>query len=196
MWKKLLLFLLVLYLCAGCKNFYTQEDVNATTVAKIKEMAALQRINITVETVIVKEYVVVTATPGPTQFVPVPFSTMTPVGFARFSKEQVYKALAEGGLKIRQYFFELGEDEINGLAKQVTSATKFTVESSMDEHFGRLYIFAKEETLNDAKIYLQSALYPEHGNTVLSKENILIELDANTPAETVHAVQNILDTMH
>ncbi|NMB93839.1 MAG: hypothetical protein GYA26_06425, partial [Flexilinea flocculi] len=50
--------------------------------------------------------------------------------------------------------------------------------------------------LNDAKIYLQSALYPEHGNTVLSKENILIELDANTPADTVHAVQNILDTMH
>jgi hypothetical protein len=99
---------------------------------------------------------------------------MTPVGFARFSKEQVYKALAEGGLKIRQYFFELGEDEINGLAKQVTSATKFTVESSMDEHFGRLYIFAKEETLNDAKIY-RNPPYIGTRHTVLSKENILIE---------------------
>ncbi len=194
--KQIFILLLTALLCTGCGGVFTEDQVNSTVVAKIKEVAALQRVNITVETVIIKEYVVVTATPGPTEYVPVPFSTMTPVGFNRFAKEQVYQALATGGLTIRQYYFELGEDEIDGLTKQTISATKFTINSGLDEHFGRVYVFDKQAMLEDAYNYLKSSAYPSNGNPILVKENIIVELDSSIPAETVSIVRNILDTMN
>ncbi|MHC1771638.1 MAG: hypothetical protein AB9907_07870 [Flexilinea sp.] len=194
--KRIFVLLLTVLICTGCGGIFTEDQVNSTVVAKIKEVAGLQRVNVTVETVIVKEYVVVTATPGPTEFIPVQFSTMTPVGFDRFTKEQVYQALAAGGLTIRQYYFELGEDEIDGLTKQTISATKFTVTSDLDEHFGKVYVFNKPSMLEDANNYLKSSAYSFNGNPILVKDNIIVELDSNTPAETVSAVRTILDGMH
>lgn len=193
--KHILILFFLMLICTGCGNFMTEEEINATVVAKIKEVAALQRVNVTVETVIVKEYVVVTSTPGPTEVIPIQYSTITPVGFARFTKEDVYQALAAGGLSIRQYYFELGEEEIDGLVKQVSSATKFTVTSGMGEHFGQVYIFAKKELLDDAYIFLTSASHNTEGNPVLRNENVIIELDGQTPPEIVDQIRTILSEM-
>ena len=44
-----LIFLLLLALGAGCAPLYTTDQVNATVSAKIKEVAAYQKINVTVE---------------------------------------------------------------------------------------------------------------------------------------------------
>ena len=51
-----LIFLPLLALGAGCTPLYTTDQVNATVSAKIKEVAAYQKINVTVETVILKKY--------------------------------------------------------------------------------------------------------------------------------------------
>ena len=69
-----LIFLLLLALGAGCAPLYTTDQVNATVSAKIKEVAAYQKINVTVETVILKEYIVVTPTLAPTVPQPLPFN--------------------------------------------------------------------------------------------------------------------------
>lgn len=188
------LFFLIL-ICSGCGKFLTEAEVNATVVAKIKEVAALQRVNVTVETVVVKEYVVVTTTPGPTATVPVQYVTLTPIGFNRFSKEDVYQSLAAGGLSIRQYYYELGQEEIDGLTKQVVSATQFTVRSEVDEHIGRVYIFDKKEKMDDAFIYLTSDTYNTNGNPILRHENVLIELDSRTPAAIEEQIRTILNSM-
>jgi hypothetical protein len=90
----------------------------------------------------------------------------------------------------------LGEDEIDGLTKQTISATKFTVTSDLDEHFGKVYVFNKPSMLEDANNYLKSSAYSSNGNPILVKDNIIVELDSNTPAETVSTIRTILDGMH
>ena len=71
-----LILLLILALGAACTPLYTTDQVNATVSAKIKEVAAYQKVNVTVETVIIKEYIVVTPTLAPTVPQPIPYSTL------------------------------------------------------------------------------------------------------------------------
>ena len=103
-----LILLLILALGAACTPLYTTDQVNATVSAKIKEVAAYQKINVTVETVILKEYIVVTPTLAPTVPQPLPYSTITPIGFNRYKPEDIFAQIELSGYQVRQFFVGVG----------------------------------------------------------------------------------------
>lgn len=176
-----LFLLLTVVLTVGCTNLYTQDQVNATVGAKIREVAGYQKVNVTVETVIVKEYVVVTATPAPSAtpglFVP----TYTPIGFNRYEREDIFAELTRDGFPIRQTFYELDKDTLGTAGLYIQSASHFNVLHDDESYLGIIYAFETEKKLETTYDILMSRSTLENGK-VFRVGNFILEIEGAAPS--------------
>lgn len=174
-----LIFLPLLAMGAGCTPLYTTDQVNATVSAKIKEVAAYQKINVTVETVILKEYIVVTPTLAPTVPQPLPYSTITPIGFNRYKPEDIFAQIELSGYQVRQFFFDLPKDSLGTAGRFVFAATNFIVEDNGIPYEGIIFKFNDEESLLTAYELLGKSPVQPNGS-LFRVGNFLIEMEAET----------------
>lgn len=174
-----LILLTSILLLAGCAQLYTTDQVNSTVAAKIKEVAGYQKVNVTVETVIVKEYVVVTATPQPTMAQPLPYETATPIGFNRYKTDDVFAQLAINGYTIRQFYFDLFKEDFGAAANYIQSASNFAVDTGTVSYNGIIFRFDKEEDLLKAYDILKIKPVQENGS-LFRVGNFLIEMEQET----------------
>lgn len=190
------LLLIILLICTGCGMLYTEEQVNETVVAKIKEVAGLQKINITVETVIVEKFIVVTATPEPSAS-PFPIfpATITPIGFERTQAEDVYSALTNAKFTIRRFYYEPGQDEIGTMTDLATTVSKFTLGDDPLEFEGYIYSFSSQAAFDQGLDYLTSRKPGATNQTIFQKNNLLIELDADTPGSVLDRVRSAIEVI-
>ncbi len=177
-------------LSVGCARLYTADQVNSTVSAKIKEVAGYQKVNVTVETIIVKEYVVVTATPRPTMMQPLPYETATPVGFNRYKAEDVFAQLAINGYQIRQYYFDLSKEDLGTAGNYIKSASNFAVDTGAVSYNGIIFSFENEENLLKAYDILNIAPIQENGS-LFRVGNFLIEMEN----ETIRPILDQLGTL-
>lgn len=172
--------LLAVVLTAGCTKLYTQDQVNATVGAKILEVAGYQKVNVTVETVIVKEYVVVTATPAPSAtpglFVP----TYTPIGFNRYESGDIFAELTRDGFPIRQTFYEIELETFGTAGLYIQSASHFNVLYQDDSYLGIIYAFETEKQLEMTYDILRSRPTFDDGK-VYRVGNFLLEIEGAAP---------------
>lgn len=187
----LLSFLLLMAgLTVGCTKLYTQDQVNATVGAKIREVAAYQNVNVTVETIIVKEYVVVTATPAPSAtpglFVP----TYTPVGFNRYEREDVFAELTRDGFPIRQTFYELDKETLGTAGLYIQTASHFNILHDDESYLGIIYAFETEKNLKMTYDILESRSTLENGK-VYRVGNFILEIEGAAPPAVLDELANI-----
>ena len=194
--KKLLLLLITIFICSSCGRLYTEEQVNETVVAKIKEVAAMQKVNVTIETRIIKETVLVTVAPEPTTtMIPLPYYTITPLSFERTSIEDILAALSAAGIKVSRFYYTPGSDEIGILADWISQAMKFTIKDGAVEATGYAYSFPNPENLDKAYTYLTSQKAGSSNKSIFRKNNILLEIDPDTPDNVLEKIKNCLETI-
>ncbi len=174
-----LILLLILALGAACTPLYTTDQVNATVSAKIKEVAAYQKVNVTVETVIIKEYIVVTPTLAPTVPQPIPYSTITPIGFNRYKPEDIFAQLELSGYQVKQFFFDLPKDSLGTAGRFVSAATNFILEDNGIPYEGIIFKFDDEESLLTAYELLRKSPIQPNGS-LFRVGNFLIEMEGET----------------
>lgn len=188
------LLLIILLICTGCGMVYTEEQVNETVVAKIKEVAGLQKINVTVETVVVEKYIVVTATPEPSASpFPILPATVTPLGFERTQAEDVFTALTNAKFTIRRFYYEPGQDEIGTMTDLASTVSKFTLGDAPLEYDGYIYSFSSQAAFDQGFNYLTSHKPDTTNQTIFQKSNLLIELDADTPSSVLDRVRSAIE---
>lgn len=192
----LLLLAIVSLLLAGCAKRYTEEQVNQTVVVKIKEMAGLQKVNVTVETVIVKEYIVVTATaePGDTPL-PAPFSSPTPPPFAQLKAEDVYDALGKAGFTVRRFYYEVPNEELGQMKQFISQAYPMNLTFENIEYQAVLYDFAAQDLKQKGYDYLTAEKPGVSNDRVLSVRNLMLELETDMPLSLVQKVKEALNEL-
>lgn len=189
----LLLLVIVSLLLAGCAKRYTEEQVNQTVVVKIKEMAGLQKVNVTVETVIVKEYIVVTATAEPGDIpLPAPFSSPTPLPFAQLKAEDVYDALGKNGFTVRRFYYEVPDEELGPMKQFISQAYPVNLISDNIEYQAVLYDFAAQDLKQKGYDYLTAEKPGVSNDHVLSVRNLMLELETDMPLPLVEKVKEAL----
>ena len=195
--KRILIALLLLSVfLSGCAKRYTEEQVNQTVVAKIKEVAGLQKVNVTVETVIVKEMIVVTATPEPSQTaLPAPFSSPTPLPFAMLKPEDLYTALNTDEITVRRFYYEVPEEELGSMKEFTTQSYPMNLTIDNNEYEAILYDFASEEQLQKGYDYLTAEKPGVSNDRVLRVRNLMIELESVMPLTIVEKINDALRTL-
>lgn len=182
---------LLLILTAGCTQLYTQDQVNATVASKIREVASYQKVNVTVETVIIKEYVVVTPTLAPTNPVNFPtYATFTPVGFNRYTADDLFGQIAIGGYQIQQFYYDLELSDFGRAGDTIKSARNFAIRAGHQSYNGILFTFDSEKDLEAAYAILSVA--PSRPNATLIRiGNFLIEMEEETPHPILDLLREI-----
>lgn len=189
---KFFLSLLAIFIC-GCGVLYTEEQVNSTVVAKIREVAGMQKVNVTVQTVIVKEYVLITATPDFTPTAPpLIFHTATPLPFDYLTKDDVFAALTAAGYAVRQFYYELTEAEIGPMINYAKSSSKFTVDKGNHEVEGFLYSFDNEEQWDKAFQYLTSEKPGIRNKAITTVKNLIVEMDTEASSIFLEEISKTL----
>lgn len=189
----LLLLAIVSLLLAGCAKRYTEEQVNQTVVVKIKEMAGLQKVNVTVETVIVKEYIVVPTTAEPGDIpLPAPFSSPTPLPFAQLKAEDVYDALGKAGFTVRRFYYEVPDEELGPMKQFISQAYPVNLISDNIEYQAVLYDFAAQDLKQKGYDYLTAEKPGVSNDRVLSVRNLMLELETDMPLLLVEKVKEAL----
>lgn len=192
----LLLLVLVSLLLAGCAKRYTEEQVNQTVVVKIKEMAGLQKVNVTVETVIVKEYIVVTATAEPSDTpLPAPFSSPTPLPFAQLKAEAVYDALSRAGFTVRRFYYEVPDEELGPMKQFISQAYPMNLTFENIEYQAILYDFAAQDLKQKGYDYLTAEKPGVSNDRVLSIRNLMLELETDMPISLAVKVKEALSDL-
>ncbi|GEM_PF-1460836 len=183
--------LIILLFTSACGVLYTEEQVNETVVAKIKEVAGMQKVNVTVETVIVEKVIVVTATPEPSATAwPILPTTMTPIGFERIQPDQVIAALTNAGFEVRRFYYEPDSDKIGSISQWTSTITEITLEDGAQQFSGFIYSFPSQENADLGFTYLTSQKSGVSNQSVFQKSNLLIELEADTPVSVLDRVRN------
>lgn len=192
--KRILLLLVIIsLLLAGCAKRYTEEQVNQTVVVKIKEVAGLQKVNVTVETVIVKEYIVVTATPEPSDTpLPALFSSPTPLPFAQLKVEDVYDALSRAGFTVRRFYYEVPDEDLGAMKQFVSQAYPMNLTYGNIEYQAILYDFAAQDLKQKGYDYLTAEKPGVRNDRVLSVRNLILEFETDMPISMVEKVKEAL----
>ena len=136
-------------------------------------------INVTVETVILKEYIVVTPTLAPTVPQPLPYSTITPIGFNRYKPEDIFAQIELSGYQVRQFFFDLPKDSLGTAGRFVSAATNFILEDNGIPYEGIIFKFDNEESLLTAYELLRKSPIQPNGS-LFRVGNFLIEMEGET----------------
>lgn len=193
-----LILILSLGLC-GCGLRYSEEEVNATVSAKIREMASNQKVYVTQETIIVKEYIVVTPTIDMAAAVvaeqqATQEAAPTALPYDHMNGEQIAQTLAKSGIKIRRFFYNLSAEETNNLSLHSESATKFTLSIDGTEYEGRFFQYTNPEDFEKGLASLKESPSSSAflGNQIIPYENMIIEFNGLTPEDIVQMVSDAL----
>ena len=191
------IILLCLCLCS-CGIRYSAEEVNATVSVKIKEMASFQKVYITQETIVVKEYVVVTATPDllwATQAVLDAQITPTATPFNWYTADMAAGMMRQNEIEVRRILIELSSEETNGISKFARSTTNLTISKLGNHADGRIFEFETPEALEQAKKKLEekssNSAYPK--NVLIIFNNLIIELDGMIDSSLLEEVRTTFD---
>jgi len=190
------MLVLISLLLSDCAKYYTEEQVNQTVVVKIKEVAGLQKVNVTVETVIVKEYIVVTATPEPGDTpLPALFSSPTPLPFAQLKAEDVYDALSKAGFTVRRFYYEVPDEELGSMKQFISQAYPMNLIYDNIEHQAILYDFAAQDLKQKGYDYLTAEKPGVSNDRVLSVRNLMLEFETDMPISLVEEVKEALSVL-
>lgn len=187
-----LLILIALFLC-GCTKMYTEEQVNSTVVAKIKEVAGMQKVNVTVETVIVKETVIVTQTNEPdAPAAPAAFSSPTPLPFAQLTPDDLTGALDASGIAIRRFYFDVPSEELGPMKTFSAFASPMNLLIDNAEYEGIVYSFDSAELMQKGYDYLTAEKPGVTNESILTVKNLMLELEKDMPAAEIAKIRDAL----
>ncbi len=124
-----------------------------------------------------------------------PYSTVTPLSFEKTSIEDIFAAISATGITISRFYYTPGSDEIGVLIDWISKAMKFTLKDGAIEATGYIYSFPNSENLDKAYTYLTSQKAGSSNKSIFRKNNILLEVDPDTPDNVLEKIKNCIETI-